>query len=320
MCDIGQREISQEFYKVIESKESLDFELFKKIIDDVRIFFPVIAINLTEPLLKKDIVRYLEYIDKSNLSCDLTTNGYLLEELAEELVKANLSVLNVSIDGTSEIHNRIRGVSDSFERASRGISAVMDAKKRLGKGNPKVFVAYVISNHNANDLYNTIEYFKRLGADGVHFTHLSFISPAMAENHNRKFSDIYEVKPSSISVVNPDDVDEAELTEEIKKVVDDFGDIVSFVPHITSRKEIETYYKNPERFVSAANCQIPWFNAQILANGDVLPSSRCFHIIMGNVKENSFMEVWNGKKFKDFRKFLIKHNVTPACSRCCGIL
>jgi hypothetical protein len=131
---------------------------------------------------------------------------------------------------------------------------------------------------------------------------------------------MYEVRPSSVSVINPIDVDGEELAEEIKRVIDDFGDFISFVPHITSRKEIEIYYKNPERFISAANCEIPWFNAQILANGDVLPSSRCFHIIMGNIKENSFMGVWNGKKFRDFRKFLIKRHVTPACSRCCGIL
>jgi hypothetical protein len=136
-----------EFSKVIESKENLNFELFKRIIGDVRVFFPVIAFNLTEPLLNKHIARYVNYTSKNKLNCDLTTNGYLLEEHAEELVKASLSVLNVSIDGTSDIHNRIRGVADSFERASKGISAVIDAKRRFGKEYPKIYLAFVITRN-----------------------------------------------------------------------------------------------------------------------------------------------------------------------------
>jgi len=320
MCDIGLRNASQEFYKVVESKETLDFDTFKKLIDDVKAFRPVIAINLTEPLLKKDITKFIKYARENKLICELTTNGYLLENFAEEFVKSNLSLINVSIDGTSEIHNRIRGMNDSFERAYRGISLITELKKKLGKDAPKIYIAYVISPHNVICMYDTVKLFRGLGISGVKFTHLSFISETMARLHNAKYANIYEIKPSSLSVINPAEIDEVSLSREINRIIDEFGNFVSFVPYIGRLVDIRTYYKQPELFISDAKCVIPWVNAQVLANGDVMPSSRCFHIIMGNINNDNFSKIWDGTRFRDFRKFLREVGTTPACSRCCGIL
>lgn len=320
MCDIGLRNASQEFYKVVENKKNLDFKIFKKLVDDVKTFRPVIAINLTEPLLKKDVVEFVDYVQKNKLECVLTTNGYLLENLAEDFVKANLSVINVSIDGTLKIHNRIRGINDSFERAHRGISLLSELKKRLGEDTPEIYVASVISNYNVGCLYETVKIFKELGVNGVKFTHLSFISETMAEAHNNKYRDIYEVKPSSLSAINPNEIDESALSQEVKRVREEFNSFVSFTPKISTIDEIRTYYKQSECFMSNTQCFIPWINAQILANGDVMPSGRCFHIIMGNINNDNFSKIWDGTRFRNFRKFLREVGTTPACSRCCGIL
>lgn len=66
-------------------------------------------------------------------------------------------------------------------------------------------------------------------------------------------------------------------------------------------------------------CRRLWFNPVITWDGKVLPC--CFDkngdYIMGDLKEESLMEIWDGPKFRVFRKSIItgKHS-TPICQNC----
>jgi MoaA/NifB/PqqE/SkfB family radical SAM enzyme len=39
---------------------------------------------------------------------------------------------------------------------------------------------------------------------------------------------------------------------------------------------------------------------------------------VGNINEQPFYEIWNGEKYKEFRRQLSK-GLMPVCSRCCGL-
>ena len=319
MCDIGQQK-KGEFYKNIIDGGDLSLIVLKKLIDDVRSTKPVIAINGIEPLLYKNIVPFIKYILDAKLRCELTTNGYLLEKFASDFVEMGLPLINISIDGPAEVHNKIRGVSDSFERAYKGIENIIEIKKELNKPLPKIYVAYTISNYNAYYLNETAEIFKNLAVDGIKFTHLNFVDKNMAKAHNEDFGYICKISPSSIGVVTPNDIDEFALAEEIKKIKSSYpDDFIHFSPDITTSGEIKRYYRHPEIFIGKKQCLTPWMNAQILSNGDVIPASRCFHIVLGNIHEKKFRDIWKGATYRKFRKELREIGATPACSRCCGI-
>ncbi|MDZ4056601.1 MAG: SPASM domain-containing protein, partial [Polynucleobacter sp.] len=59
-----------------------------------------------------------------------------------------------------------------------------------------------------------------------------------------------------------------------------------------------------------------WFIAQIMADGEVIPYTRCYHVPLGNVNEQSFMDVWNGENAMAWRRDLRKQGRFPACTRC----
>ncbi len=71
-------------------------------------------------------------------------------------------------------------------------------------------------------------------------------------------------------------------------------------------------------------CYIPTSNLQFTVNGNVLP---CFEDyeeknIMGNVKDNHIIDIWNKQKFVDFREQLKKGNraCNDVCSKCNSLL
>jgi len=318
MCDIGQGQTEFQYYKNVEAGATLDLKVFENLINQVNKFSPMISFNLTEPLLNKNITSFIECVIKNKMRCEVVTNGYLLGKFAEEFVEVGLPSINISIDGPPEVHNLIRGMPDSFEKAYEGIQQIIGAKRELNKELPKIYIAFAISNYNSHCLEDTARIFKDSGVAGIAFTHLNFISESMAKAHNNEFGHVCKVRPSSISVINPEDVDEFVLTKQIELVKEKYPDFAGFSPDLGTLQEVKTYYKTTE-FLFRNKCFTPWRNAQILSNGDVIPLSRCFHIVMGNIHERNFKEIWNGAVARNFRKELRKIGATPACSRCCAI-
>lgn len=90
-----------------ESKE-LGTEAIKSILRD---FVKAGTVSWTftggEPLLRKDIKELVEYAKQLGLHIAMTTNGSLVKENIDWIGKVDL--LNISLDGTKEFHNNLRG-------------------------------------------------------------------------------------------------------------------------------------------------------------------------------------------------------------------
>jgi len=71
-----------------------------------------------------------------------------------------LEVVQISIDGTEEHHNLIRGVNDSFEKATNAI-------KLLVENGTLVLVAFTFNNLNYNDMEYVTALAKELGAKQI---------------------------------------------------------------------------------------------------------------------------------------------------------
>jgi hypothetical protein len=62
-------------------------------------------------------------------------------------------------------------------------------------------------------------------------------------------------------------------------------------------------------------CRDPWTQANIRANGDVMP---CCHSLqrMGTLIDATLDEIWNGPGFAAFRRFLLSRTPLPVCEQC----
>jgi radical SAM family uncharacterized protein len=82
-----------------------------------------------EPLLRRDLAQILEESHK-RFYTSLVTNGWLLKERIHQICDY-VEFLFVSLDGIGPLHDKLRGVNGSFDRAIRGIKSAKDHGARV---------------------------------------------------------------------------------------------------------------------------------------------------------------------------------------------
>ena len=318
MCDVGTMNEASNFYKnlrIDKKSHELSLERFCTLIDEVEHFRPLIAINGTEPLIYKPLVRAVTYARKKGLRVSVTTNGYNLPEQAEALAVAGLTRLNVSIDGPPLLHNDIRGRKDVFERATSGIVMFWEAARKQGY-TPEILINCTVTNLNYSRLLEFYDSISTLPVGRVNFVNMSFVTEEMAQDHNRKWSDKYPATVNCLSGnVQPDLVNVELLYRQVEAVRKKGGKRVCFLP-LLCEEQLKKYFYRPMEFMKGTPCMSSWFIVQIMADGEVIPYTRCYHIPLGNVNEQSFLEIWNGMNARAWRRDLRKNGRFPACSRC----
>ena len=320
MCDVGQGAEDGTFFKNLRiGKESLyDIELnaFKSVIDEVKNDRPYISLNSTEPLLYKPLMEALEYCTQAGLGTSVTTGGYNLPMKADDLARVGLSRLNVSMDGPADIHNYIRGRPDSFERDIEGIIKFSEACKKYGR-KAEICINCTIMNQNHHSLVKFVDSISHLPLDSISFCYQWYISGETAEVHNKEFGDRFRVSESCFSgEVDPTKVDIDVLQNQIDLIRARNDSRITFLPDL-SKEDLRRFYHEPEKFVAPkGKCMASWFFVQILANGNVIPYTRCHNESFGNINKQSFGEIWNGLKMKSWRKFIKQQQKMPMCRRC----
>lgn len=60
-------------------------------------------------------------------------------------------------------------------------------------------------------------------------------------------------------------------------------------------------------------CKAPWESVHVNVDGHLFP---CMSVSMGNVKEQSLIDIVFGSKFSKFKKIIRRHGVVEGCNRC----
>ena len=150
----------------INEKKDMGFNLFKKIIDQVKHYvFEVNLFHRGEPLLNPDIVKMVEYAALSKIKISLYTNAVLLTvELSQRLMKSGLDLITFSFDGyTKEVYEKNR-CGAVFEDTLENITGFLKEKKKLGLRKPLVHLLtmeYDASTSHAEFVLQKKEFIKR---------------------------------------------------------------------------------------------------------------------------------------------------------------
>lgn len=334
MCDIGQRNAqisSQAAFPIVESiekgKETMTLEGWKTLVDDIveKRWEPLLLLTGTEPFLYPDLIQLVEYIVAKDLKLHITTNGTLLFQYAGQLVnlcrKPDSVNITISLDGIGEIHDKIRGVKGTFDKAIAGLKEVTKRKRERGKGWPGVSITYTISNFNYRCMREFVKWFheQELDIEGITFSHLWFKDEAIVKEHNKKYGNLFSVRQENIAELNVSGIDMDFIHNElqaIRKIYAQSPFSILEHPRLTY-EEAQKYYSRTTELVFSRKCLAPWRNVSITPKGEIIISPMCFDYPIGNVKDNSFSHIWNDSPLKDFRRRLQKVGTYPACTRCC---
>lgn len=328
MC--GQWGESGNYYKKDSGilKETMQIEEFERFIDDVSKFSPTVFLTGGEPFYYKDIIRLIKYIKRKNLICWVITNGTLLENYADDIVRLGVDVLYVSIDGPENVHNEIRGIRNGYRKISSGIQAVINAKKRWNKRRPLLCQVFTITEHSSPYLETITETTEELGFEMLLVKHPYFNNTRTGRNYETLMKRVFQCDaPSWQGWVNDNtNIDTHLLQRGISDLLHKkhkfklafFPAIkVSDIPHYYSTTQ-DNFYNGNKSTKKVKRCIAPWTQIMVYPNGDIVFCNDNPDYILGNVKTESFTEIWNNNKSRKFRKF-IKNNALPICSRCCGL-
>ena len=186
MCDFGQKATERMFYlnlRPTRQAVELPLERLYKLIDEVKGFRPVLEAHTVEPTLYRDLPALAAYATQNGLPFRVFTSGSRLAQMAEALVQADVDQIYVSIDGPPALHDKIRGVKGSFDRAVEGIALVNEAVARHPDKKTKVRINATISNLNYDRLVELVTAVSHLNPFSIMFMHLNFVTQEMVAQH-----------------------------------------------------------------------------------------------------------------------------------------
>jgi MoaA/NifB/PqqE/SkfB family radical SAM enzyme/Tfp pilus assembly protein PilF len=245
----------------------------------------------------------------------LATNGMLINErIAEKLVRYNVE-LTFSIDGmTKEVYEHIRPGA-RFEKVLENVRLINELRKR---NNPGMRTRLNVLVMRAN--YLQIEQFVEF-AHQYNFSTLFFNSTGCDFKNLNENVFYYNRDADIIGHIDTIRDRVAAKAQEYGISLENWLPSKKFFGDITGQNRPEPA-PAPGKPAAAREdrlfCHAPWQRLYIDCGGRVRPDCLCpFERDIGNLKESSLMELWNGEKMQEFRKKIIAGNLEGFCNNDC---
>ena len=313
-----------------EKLQQLDFEVVKRVVFETRRDKPFYYIWGGEPTMWKPLLPLFQELAKYKLLGSIVSNAQALDPIIEDLIATkSLSVLFLSLDGwDAKSQNLMRSPasgkqSENFEKTMAVIEKVDALKRKKHLRFPLIIPITVISNDNHThlaDIHGLV-----LDKTQLHPFYFGwFITEERAALHEKVFEERFGCRPknhrgylkSCFNDVDPA-VTAAQIAE-VTKISKGRPSVPQFLPDITSEKDIRRYYADHTWHCGYPSCESIYFIAEISPDGRVTPCRDYQDYSCGNINETPFYDIWNGEKFKLFRREMQK-GLMPVCTRCCGL-
>lgn len=313
------------FYLEKKDLKQLDIEIVKKIIYESKPYDPFFELFGGEPLLYDNIEEVLSTIYEINGKVSIPTNGTMLEQYADILVKYQATRIWISIDGPETYNDQQRG-KGVFKKAVGGMEALHKKKLEYGLKTPEIGVTMVVTPDN----YGVIEelFIKQLDPNILDWISIEFqlyitgeIYKQYCEFVNEKFgiTDNLVAKGylRDIAIFQNIDIDELIRQMEILRIYCKEHSIrLIGYPKYMETENLNFFYTGQWNKMKEkkSRCSLPWVYAEISASGDVTPCHTFYDYSIGNINQQSLKEIWNGHKIKEIRENL--KNMMPTCIAC----
>lgn len=257
----------------------LEKSFFTQTIDEIhRELIYLIFYFQGEPYLNPDFLDMVKYASNKGIYTATSTNAhYLTDAAAKRTVESGLDRLIISIDGTTQDVYKQYRIGGNIDTVLEGAKNIVKWKKALNSKTPFVFFQFLVVKHNEHQIESIKKMAKEIGVDEVRF----------------KTAQVYDY------LTDPNNL-------------------------IPSIDKYSRYKKNKDGSYSAKNklanrCWKMQHANVITWDGLVVPC--CFDKDathqLGNLKNQSFKEVWKNDNYKQFRSELMnsRKNI-DICANC----
>jgi MoaA/NifB/PqqE/SkfB family radical SAM enzyme len=270
--------------------------------------------GIGEPLLNRELPEIIGYLKGRNVEVIINSNGTLLSpEWQERLVNSGLDEYRCSIDGAKdETYARIRG-ANLLPKLTKGLEELVKTKERLRSETPRISIWCVATRENLQELPDLLRLAARLGVPEVYLQRMVYFANEPDEQYG--------------------------MARDEKAIFGKFGDyqdkVIEDCTQLSAGLGVDfraSGARDPLNSLAAARpadfapwqaCLRPWTTAYITANGNCLPccispfaTNDYESLILGNLFERSFSDIWNDPLYQKFRTDLLSDHPNQACSSC----
>jgi len=296
MCDI---------WKGNENLQQLDEpDISELLISLKKLHTNSVVMSGGEALMHPNFFKLCEILKSQNLSIIILSTGLLLKKYAKEIIEMTDEVI-VSLDGSREVHDKIRNIPNVFDKLREGIKELKNIKSDY-----RVTGRSVIQKENFWDLPNIVNTSHDISLDQISFLTAdvstdAFNRPELWDNQRAG-----EVRLSLEELQKFKEV----IESLIKTHSEDFE--TKFIAE--SPAKIRRFYHYYAAFHGLSGfpeikCSAPWVSSVIESDGSVRPCF--FHHKIGNIKESSLTSIINSDQSISFRKNL-DISTNPICKKC----
>jgi MoaA/NifB/PqqE/SkfB family radical SAM enzyme len=296
----------------------MDTQAMLGLVHEVAPFRLLIRLIGGEPLLHPEWHRVIETAGEYGIWTTAVSNGTLIADQAERLVDSGLDNIGVSIDGPAPVHDAQRG-KGSWAAIAEGITELNRIKRERGSETPMIEIYTTIHQGNYDQLVGLAEDLRSWGIWKYRLQQLIWASPEQFEESLALLrsalpgvtffgADMAYCKDQS-SGVDPDT-----LTEQLEMVKSrDYPFEIELHPNLPPAEWSAYHSAGEYQRRHGITCTIMESYAFVDPIGRLHP---CMTIDFGNVFEQSFAKVWNGARFRAFRRLIRRNGRLPFCHRC----
>ncbi len=289
----------QEFYK---PKGLMSMDTFRKLEDTFERTNSVLFGFNAETLLNPDVIEMLKFAKKANpnMHVSILTNGSLLtKELSEQLITNGLNDLSISIDAaTNETYKKLRNYD--LDKIKQNIRTLDELKEKHKSRTPSLGTNFVATKENIHELLAFIDLAKELKLNYIRLTNVEPYTQGIQDT--TLYGDNYTT----------------EVGETIKKAEEKCKKLGIIFSYPKFKKDASAVCEFMQPIVDWQGNVIPC--SQFSYDRDTLYYGKKVNhplIILGNINKKSFEKIWNSRKYKQFRKDVVKGRGPELCYKYC---
>lgn len=282
-------------------------------------FRPMIRLFGGEPFLHPEWRLVVEQARARGLHCTAVSNGMRLAREAEDVVRSGLLAVGISLDTARPVNDALRG-RHTLATVESGIRGLQAAKARLGSETPQVEIYTTVSEGTYDYLDGWAEELASWGISKLRLQHLIWFSSAQ---RRASFELLAEAMPDPVFFRAEDasfcrdevpKIDPRLLAEQLQAIrTKQYPFRIESHPDLPIAEMVRYYGEAQFERRGRPSCTTMESYAFVDPRGRLYP---CMTLDMGNVFEQSFMEVWNGARFRAFRRLVRREKRLPLCHRC----
>ncbi len=296
-----------------EPKNHMSWDDFRRVVDQFPHLERVVLHGIGEPLLNKELPRFVAHLKERKANVLFNTNAILLDQKrGDALVATGLDELRVSLDAvTPELYAQLRGV-DRLPQVIGNLKAFV--ARHGGRANPKVSLWWVALQANLSQMPDFVRLAAKIGIEEVYLQRLVYFGGGEQIGEGTTMT----AKQSLHATLEGQ---QARLVKECETLADDLGVAFRASGMTTPSESISADGQYPWQ-----GCMRPWILMYITANGTTLPCcispfavQEYSQIMLGNILERPASEIWNGKPYQKLRSAVSSEAPAPWPCQYCGV-